>query len=101
MGLVLTACSSAYRGGAYRPFQSWRTSVVSGGRGQDSRYRSTRSNSAFRRDAILVEPKAPNTGDNIEFTRDLLNQQGRKGISSVMLISRPYQQRRSYAICRK
>ncbi|MFI1916041.1 YdcF family protein [Nocardia sp. NPDC020380] len=53
-------------------------------------------------EAILVEPDATNTGDNIDFTRALLNERGYlDSIKSVMLISRPYQQRRSYAICRK
>ncbi|WP_330181861.1 YdcF family protein [Nocardia sp. NBC_01503] len=52
--------------------------------------------------AILVEPRATNTGENVDFTRALI--EGHKDssrIRSVMLISRPYQQRRSYAICRK
>ncbi|MEC3916359.1 YdcF family protein [Nocardia sp. CDC160] len=53
-------------------------------------------------EAILVEPNATNTGDNIDFTRALLTEHGYlDSIKSVMLISRPYQQRRSYAICRK
>ncbi|MVU79469.1 YdcF family protein [Nocardia sp. ET3-3] len=53
-------------------------------------------------ESILVEPKATNTGDNIDFTRSLLAERGHlDSIKSVMLISRPYQQRRSYAICRK
>ena len=53
-------------------------------------------------DAILIEPEATNTGDNIDFTRALLDRRGYlDSIKSVMLISRPYQQRRSYAICRK
>ncbi|OJF78933.1 YdcF family protein [Nocardia seriolae] len=53
-------------------------------------------------DAILVEPNATNTGDNIDFTRTLLSEHGYlDSIKSVMLVSRPYQQRRSYAICRK
>ncbi|MFF0635166.1 YdcF family protein [Nocardia sp. NPDC004151] len=53
-------------------------------------------------DAILVEPAATNTGDNIDFTHALLGQHGYlDSIKSVMLISRPYQQRRSYAICGK
>lgn len=52
--------------------------------------------------AILVESKATNTGDNIDFTRVLLEAHGfLSSIRSVMLISRPYQQRRSYATCRK
>ncbi|WP_280357518.1 YdcF family protein [Nocardia otitidiscaviarum] len=53
-------------------------------------------------DAILVEPNATNTTENIAFTRALLEERGLLDkIESVMLISRPYQQRRSYAICRK
>ncbi|MFD7841459.1 YdcF family protein [Nocardia sp. NPDC059764] len=53
-------------------------------------------------EAILVEPMATNTGDNVDFTRVLLEEHGLlESIRSVMLISRPYQQRRSHAICRK
>ncbi|WP_040806078.1 YdcF family protein [Nocardia concava] len=53
-------------------------------------------------EAILIEPEATNTGDNIDLTRALLSERGYvDSIKSVMLISRPYQQRRSYAICRK
>jgi uncharacterized SAM-binding protein YcdF (DUF218 family) len=52
--------------------------------------------------AILVEPRAANTGENIDFTRALLAEHGLlDAIRSVLLISRPYQQRRAYAICRK
>ncbi|WP_405484854.1 YdcF family protein [Nocardia sp. NBC_00511] len=53
-------------------------------------------------ESILVEARATNTGENIDFTRALLDERGCLGsVASVMLISRPYQQRRSYAICRK
>ncbi|MCW2916221.1 MAG: hypothetical protein JWN52_4289 [Actinomycetia bacterium] len=51
-------------------------------------------------DAILIEPKATNTGQNIEFTRKLLADHG-IDISSAVLISRPYQQRRAYATGKK
>ncbi|WP_280440601.1 YdcF family protein [Nocardia brasiliensis] len=50
-------------------------------------------------DAILLESHATNTGENIDFTRTLLEE--RAPVRSVLLASRPYQQRRSYAICRK
>ncbi|MGK4596569.1 YdcF family protein [Amycolatopsis sp. w19] len=50
--------------------------------------------------AILVEPEARNTGDNITLTRALLESRGTK-VESVVLISRPYQQRRAYATCKK
>ncbi|MEV6070722.1 YdcF family protein [Nocardia sp. NPDC052001] len=52
--------------------------------------------------AILVEPRATNTGENIDFTRALIEEHTvLRRTGSVLLISRPYQQRRSYAICRK
>ncbi|GAB3703119.1 YdcF family protein [Amycolatopsis oliviviridis] len=47
---------------------------------------------------ILVEPAARNTGENITFTRRLLES---REVGSVVLISRPYQQRRAYATCKK
>lgn len=50
--------------------------------------------------AILIEPEATNTGANIVLTRGLLESEG-IAVRSVMLISRPYQQRRAYATCRK
>ncbi|MEV4600459.1 YdcF family protein [Amycolatopsis sp. NPDC049253] len=51
-------------------------------------------------DAILVEPEARNTGDNITLSRQLLETRGLE-VTSVMLISRPYQQRRAFATCKK
>lgn len=51
-------------------------------------------------DAIYVEPRATNTGQNIEFTRQLLESEGIQ-VASVMLLSRPYQQRRAYTTAKK
>lgn len=50
--------------------------------------------------AILVEPRATNTGQNLAYSRDLLAQRG-IGVASATLISRPYQQRRAYATAQK
>ncbi|MFE5912650.1 YdcF family protein [Streptomyces wedmorensis] len=50
--------------------------------------------------AVLVEPRARNTGENIRFSRVLLNEAGIT-VSSVLLISKPYEERRSYATARK
>lgn len=50
--------------------------------------------------AILVEPRATNTGENITFTRQLLAERG-SPVRSLLLISRPYQQRRAFATCKK
>lgn len=49
---------------------------------------------------IIIEPKATNTGENIVLTRAALAERGMFP-RSVTLISRPYQQRRAYATCRK
>ncbi|MQY22444.1 YdcF family protein [Nocardia macrotermitis] len=71
-------------------------------RGEAVHYREHALELGVPASSILIEPKATNTGDNIDFTRALLSEQGLlESITSVMLISRPYQQRRSYAICRK
>lgn len=50
--------------------------------------------------AMLLEPRAANTGQNITCARDLLIAAGvRPG--SVMLITMPYMERRAFATCRK
>jgi uncharacterized SAM-binding protein YcdF (DUF218 family)/transcriptional regulator with XRE-family HTH domain len=50
--------------------------------------------------AILVEPNAKNTGDNIMLSRQHLQNAG-VAVSSLLLISKPYMERRAYATCRK
>ncbi|MEV7565184.1 YdcF family protein [Streptomyces tanashiensis] len=50
--------------------------------------------------AVMVEPRARNTGENIRFSRDLLAEAGIT-VSSVLLISKPYEERRAYATARK
>jgi uncharacterized SAM-binding protein YcdF (DUF218 family) len=50
--------------------------------------------------AVLVEGRATNTGENLRFTRDLLAERGIEA-HSVLLMCRPYQQRRAFATCRK
>ncbi|WP_374778279.1 YdcF family protein [Streptomyces sp. NBC_01310] len=49
---------------------------------------------------LLVEPKARNTGENIRFSRELFADQG-IDVSSVLLISKPYEERRAYATARQ
>ncbi|MFI2233567.1 YdcF family protein [Nocardia testacea] len=71
-------------------------------RGEAVHYREHALELGVPDDAIFVEPKATNTGENIDFTRALLEEHGlRDQVGSIMLISRPYQQRRSYAMARK
>ena len=47
-----------------------------------------------------MEPHATNTAQNLELSRRLLAEHG-IAASSVLLMSRPHQQRRAYATCRK
>ncbi|TWG07858.1 YdcF family protein [Saccharopolyspora dendranthemae] len=49
-------------------------------------------------EAILVEPRATNTAENIEFTRELL---AGRDVGSLLLVSKPYQQRRAFATAKK
>ncbi|MFE3195848.1 YdcF family protein [Nocardia sp. NPDC059240] len=71
-------------------------------RGEAVHYREHALELGVPEGAILVEPNATNTSENIAFTRALLtDHQLLEAIGSVMLISRPYQQRRSYAIARR
>ncbi|MFJ2178803.1 YdcF family protein [Streptomyces sp. NPDC087851] len=50
--------------------------------------------------AVLVEPRARNTGENIRFSRATL-EEAHIDVSSVLLISKPYEERRAYATARK
>ena len=51
-------------------------------------------------DAIIVEPRARNTGQNIDYSRAALRDAGITA-GSVLLITKPYMQRRAYATTRK
>jgi uncharacterized SAM-binding protein YcdF (DUF218 family) len=51
-------------------------------------------------DAIIIEPRAANTGQNIDYSRHALAGAGIP-VTSVMLICKPYMQRRAYATIRK
>jgi uncharacterized SAM-binding protein YcdF (DUF218 family) len=50
--------------------------------------------------AIIIEPRAANTGQNIGYSCHALAEAGIP-VTSVMLISKPYMQRRAYATIRK
>ncbi|WP_068689013.1 YdcF family protein, partial [Thermobifida halotolerans] len=51
-------------------------------------------------EAILVEPDAANTGQNIAFSRQVLAEAGLHP-ATVMLVTMPYMQRRGYATTRR
>jgi uncharacterized SAM-binding protein YcdF (DUF218 family) len=52
------------------------------------------------KESILIETAATNTGQNIAHSRDCLTKHG-VDVRSVIIMSRPYQQRRAYATCKK
>jgi hypothetical protein len=65
-------------------------------RGEAEHYRDRALELGVPADAILVEPHARNTGQNITLSRTLLEERG-IGVSSVLLVSKPYEERRAYA----
>ncbi|MFC4907607.1 YdcF family protein [Actinomadura gamaensis] len=69
-------------------------------RGEAVHYREHAIDLGVPAEAILVEPAATNTGQNIELTGKLLADKG-IGVRSAILISRPYQQRRAYSTAKK
>lgn len=69
-------------------------------RGEAVHYREIALNAGVPESVILVEPKATNTAENFEFTRELLHQRGTT-ITSALILSRPYQQRRAYTTAKK
>ncbi|TDO44503.1 DUF218 domain-containing protein [Kribbella sp. VKM Ac-2571] len=73
------------------------TTVARFPRGEAVHYRDHAIELGVSAEAILVEPLATNTGQNIAFARELLTD----SIESVLLISKPYMERRAYATCRK
>jgi uncharacterized SAM-binding protein YcdF (DUF218 family) len=69
-------------------------------RGEAEHYRDRALELGVPADAILVEPHARNTGQNVTLSRALLTERGIK-VSSVLLVSKPYEERRAYATARK
>jgi uncharacterized SAM-binding protein YcdF (DUF218 family) len=69
-------------------------------RGEAIHYRDHALDLGVPDSAILVEPNARNTGQNIEFSRRILTAAG-VNVRSVLLVSKPYMQRRAFATCRK
>lgn len=69
-------------------------------RGEAVHYREHALELGVPDEAILVEPRATNTGQNISFARELLESTGVQ-TTSLLLISKPYEERRSFATCRK
>jgi uncharacterized SAM-binding protein YcdF (DUF218 family) len=69
-------------------------------RGEAVHYRDHAVSLRVPAEAISVETQAANTSQNLTYSRAVLEHAGIQP-KSVLLISRPYQQRRAYATCRK
>ncbi|MFD4758551.1 YdcF family protein [Streptomyces sp. NPDC058439] len=69
-------------------------------RGEAVHYRERAIQLGVPSSAVLVEPRARNTGENVRFSKALLEEAGVEA-SSVLLISKPYEERRAYATARK
>jgi uncharacterized SAM-binding protein YcdF (DUF218 family) len=76
------------------------TTVKDFPRGEAVHYREYAIDNGVAADAVLVETRATNTQENLTFSRGLLVEHDIDA-KSVVLMSRPYQQRRAYATCRK
>ena len=101
---VATFAAQLYRAGLFPVL------VFSGGnspttaarfpRGEAVHYRDHAATLGVPESAILVEPRADNTGQNVSLSRALLAHRGHAP-RTVLLISKPYMERRAYATCRK
>lgn len=69
-------------------------------RGEAVHYRERALERGVPSSAVLVEPNARNTGQNIEFSKKVLAEAGVQP-SSVLLVSKPYEERRAYATASK
>jgi uncharacterized SAM-binding protein YcdF (DUF218 family) len=69
-------------------------------RGEAVHYREHAITLGVPAEVIMAETGATNTSENLTYSRRVLDEAGVRP-TSVMLISRPYQQRRAYATCRK
>jgi uncharacterized SAM-binding protein YcdF (DUF218 family) len=69
-------------------------------RGEAVHYRDHAVTLGVPADVISIETNATNTSQNLTYSRKVLDDAGAQP-TSVLLICRPYQQRRAYATCRK
>ncbi|WP_405897842.1 YdcF family protein [Streptomyces sp. NBC_00727] len=69
-------------------------------RGEAVHYRERALELGVPESAVLVEPRARNTGENIRFSRTALDEAG-VPVSSVLLVSKPYEERRAHATARR
>ena len=76
------------------------TTIARFPRGEATHYREHVLELGVPERAILVEPAAANTGQNITRSRAVLREAG-VPVDRVLLISKPYMQRRAFVTCRQ
>jgi uncharacterized SAM-binding protein YcdF (DUF218 family) len=76
------------------------TSAARMPRGEAVHYREHALELGVPSSAVLTETEARHTGENITKSRDLLEANGIE-VTSVLLVSKPYEERRAYATLRK
>ncbi|MEU4394381.1 YdcF family protein [Kribbella sp. NPDC023855] len=101
---VATFAAQLYRQGLFPTLvftgANSRTTAARFPRGEAVHYREHAITLGVPDSDVLVEPQATNTGQNIVLTRELLA--GQAGpVESVLLISKPYMERRAFATCQK
>lgn len=77
-----------------------RETIATFPRGEGVHYRERALELGVPDKAILVEPNATNTGENIILSREILAEAGIL-VTSLALVSMPYMERRAYATTRK
>ncbi|MFE7117844.1 YdcF family protein [Streptomyces sp. NPDC057654] len=101
---VAAHAAELYRAGLFK------TLVFTGGnspatvevfpRGEAVHFRERAIDLGVPTEAILLEPNATNTGENIAFAREVLDDVGITP-ATVLLVSKPYMERRAFATARK
>ena len=113
-GAILVLCSHDERvaeRGAQLFLDGWAPWLIfSGGRGaiteklwdepEAERFARIAVSMKVPRERILIEPNSTNTGENIRFTKQLLEEQGIDP-HSFIVVQKPYMERRAYATFRK
>jgi uncharacterized SAM-binding protein YcdF (DUF218 family) len=101
---VATFAAQLYRQGLFPTLvftgANSRTTAARFPRGEAVHYREHAITLGVPDSDVLVEPRATNTGQNIAFTRELLADEV-ASVESVLLISKPYMERRAFATCQK
>lgn len=101
---VASFCAELYRAGLFPVLVftggNTRASAARFPRGEAVHFRERALELGVPDSAILLEPEAANTGQNIIFSRQVLADAGITP-STVLLVSKPYMERRSFATARK